>query len=287
MKRWGTLAVACAAAITMNVANARAQSNGQGGPPAGAPGSTVPSPIATPPPDRVDTGKPAQSDAQKFFEKAAIANMAEIKLGQLATQRAQSADVKQFGQMMVDEHTKALDQLKEAAQKANITLPTEIDSKHQKKQDKLSEASGAEFDKKYMDAMVDAHKDVAKMLKDESKKSGGAVGTSGTSTTATSSGTTATTGTTANGTAGTSGATVDTAAAPAAEWAAATLPSVEQHLDHAKQIQESLKSSAKNNTPASTTPTSTVPGSPSSPEPGTHPNAPNPPTPTPTPTPQQ
>jgi len=123
MKRWGTLAVACAAAITMNVANARAQSNGQGGPPAGAPGSTVPSPIATPPPDRVDTGKPAQSDAQKFFEKAAIANMAEIKLGQLATQRAESADVKQFGQMMVDEHTKALDQLKQAARRPTSRCP--------------------------------------------------------------------------------------------------------------------------------------------------------------------
>jgi len=269
MKRWGTLAVACAAAITMNVANARAQSNGQGGPPAGAPGSTVPSPIATPAPDRVDTGKPAQSDAQKFFEKAAIANMAEIKLGQLAAQRAESADVKQFAQMMVDEHTKALDQLKEAAQKASITLPTDLDGKHQKKQDKLSEASGAEFDKKYVDAMVDAHKDVAKMLKDESKKSTGAVGTSGSSTTAPASGTTGTSGTDVKGTAGTSGATIDTATAPAAEWAAATLPSVEQHLDHAKQLQQTLKASGKN-APAAT-PSTTTPGSST---PGTNPNPP-------------
>jgi putative membrane protein len=282
MKRWGTLAVACAAALTMTAANARAQSAGQGGPPAGAPGSTVPSPIATPPPDRVDTGKPAQSDAQKFFEKAAIANMAEIRLGQLATQRAESQDVKQFGQMMVDEHTKALDQLKEAAQKANITLPTDIDSKHQKKQDKLSEASGAEFDKKYIDAMVDAHKDVAKMLKDESKKSAGAVGTSGSTSTTATPGPNGANGNGTPGTAGTSGTSVDTATAPAAEWAAATLPGVEQHLDRAKQIQDSLKASGKN-APAAT-PSTTTPGSS---QPGTNPNPPTgtsaPPTPQPHP----
>lgn len=282
MKRWGTFAVACAAALTMNVANARAQAAGQGGPPAGSPGSTVPSPTATPPPDRPDTGQPAKSDAQKFFEKAALANMAEIRLGQLATQRAQSADVKQFAQMMVDEHTKALDQLKEAAQKASVTLPTDLDGKHQKMQDKLSQASGAEFDKKYIDAMVDAHKDVAKMLQSESKKAGGgAVGTSGsstsTSTTATA-GTSGTNGTGTQGTAGTSGTTVDTGTAPAAEWAAATLPSVQQHLDHAKQLQQTLKSSGKSN---SQSPAATVPGSPSSPEPGTNPKAPNPPTPNP------
>jgi putative membrane protein len=286
MKRWGTLAVACAAALTMNVTNARAQSAGQGGPPAGSPGSTVPSPVATPPPDRPDTGKAPQSDAQKFFEKAAIANMAEIRLGQLATQRAESPDVKQFGQMMVDEHTKALDQLKEAAQKANITLPTDIDSKHQKKQDKLSQASGAEFDKKYMDAMVDAHKDVAKMLKDESKKAAGAVGTSGSSTSTTATGTSGANGGT-QGAAGTSGATVETATAPAAEWAAATLPGVEQHLDRAKQIQESLKASDKNspsNAPTTTTPGATTPGSP---QPGSDTNPPSgtnaPPTPQPHP----
>jgi predicted outer membrane protein len=272
MKRLGTLAVACAAAMSISVVQAHAQSAGQGGPPAGAPGSTVPAPVAVPAPDRVDTGKPAVSDSEKFFEKAAIANMTEIKLGQLATQRAESADVKQFAQTLVDDHTKALEQLKEAAQKANVTLPTDIDSKHQKKVDKLTETSGAEFDRKYIDAMVDAHKDVAKMLKDESKKSAsGAVGTSGNST----SGTAGTSGTDAKGTAGTSGTVVDAATAPAAEWAAATLPGVEQHLDHAKQLQETLKASGKNSpatTPTATTPTSSTPDKPATPpSPSPHP----------------
>ena len=267
MKRLGTFAVACAAAMSISVVQAHAQAAGQGGPPAGAPGSTVPAPIAAPPADRPDTGKPAVNDSEKFFEKAAIANMTEIKLGQLATQRAESADVKQFAQTLIDDHTKALAQLKDAAQKANVTLPTDIDSKHQKKVDKLTEVSGAEFDRKYIDAMVDAHKDVAKMLKDESKKSSGAVGTSGGGPAATS-GTPGTSGTDAKGTAGTSGATVDTATAPAAEWAAATLPGVEQHLDHAKQLQQTLKESGKNSpttTPSATTPSSSQPEKPATP----------------------
>jgi putative membrane protein len=95
-----------------------------------------------------DRAREAMSDTQKFVEKAAIANMAEIQLGQLAETRAQSPDVKAFAQMMVTDHTKALDELKQSAGPA--TIPTALDKKHQKLHDKLSKLSGAEFDKKYM-----------------------------------------------------------------------------------------------------------------------------------------
>jgi len=168
------------------------------------------------------------NDVQQFIEKAAIANMAEVQLGQLAQQQAQDPQVKQFAQMMVDEHTKALDQLKTAAG-GQGTIPSALDSKHQKLHDKLAKLQGAEFDRAYMDAMVDAHKDAEKLLKSRAGKSGsesasnmsqsrgasGASGTSGSSgatgTSGTSSGTsadtsgTATSGTSGSGTSATSG----------------------------------------------------------------------------------
>ncbi len=106
-------------------------------------------------------------ERQQFIEKAAIANMAEIQLGQLAATNAQDPQVKQFAQMMVSEHTQALDQLRSAA--GSSTLPSSLDKKHQKLHDKLSKLQGAEFDRAYIDAMVDAHKDTAKLL---SKRAG-------------------------------------------------------------------------------------------------------------------
>lgn len=105
-----------------------------------------------------------QGNLQKFAEQAAISNMAEIQLGQLAQQKAQDPEVKQFAQMMVDQHTQAQNQLQQAASTSGISLPTSLDSKHQKIQDKLSNLSGPDFDKEYMKVMVAAHKDTQKLL---------------------------------------------------------------------------------------------------------------------------
>ena len=70
--------------------------------------------------------------------------------------------VKQFGQRMVDDHSKAGEKLKAAASKDGITLPTSMDAKQKREMDELSSLSGAAFDRKYMDAMVEDHeKDVA------------------------------------------------------------------------------------------------------------------------------
>jgi len=97
-----------------------------------------------------------------FVTKAAIGGMAEVKLGTLATEKAANADVKSFGQQMVDDHGKANDELKQLASTKGITLPTDIDAKEQAKYDRLSKLSGAEFDRAYMREMVSDHRtDVA------------------------------------------------------------------------------------------------------------------------------
>src|SRR5580765_5019376 len=60
---------------------------------------------------------------ETFLKKAAQGGMAEVELGQLAVQKASSDQVKQFGQRMVDDHSKANDQLKQLAQQEHVKLP--------------------------------------------------------------------------------------------------------------------------------------------------------------------
>jgi putative membrane protein len=99
-----------------------------------------------------------------FLEDVAIANMAEIELGRMAVERATNPDVKKFAQMMIDDHTDAGEKLKGAVAKHGITLPTAIDDKHRDTQDKLAKKQGEEFDRDYIDAMVDSHQDVLDKL---------------------------------------------------------------------------------------------------------------------------
>jgi putative membrane protein len=104
---------------------------------------------------------PSKVDDKKFVKNAALGGLTEVELGKLATQKASDQKVKDFGQKMVDDHTKANDELKQAATKSNIPVPESLDSKHQSRIDKLSKLSGADFDKAYVkDQLKDHQKDV-------------------------------------------------------------------------------------------------------------------------------
>ncbi len=119
-----------------------------------------------------DTGsnQMMKSPDAKFAMKAAQGGMAEVQLGQLATQKASSPDVKAFGQQMVDDHTKANDQLKQAAAQEKMSLPTTMDPKDQALYSKLQGMSGPQFDKAYMKAMVKDHKEDVKQFQKEADK---------------------------------------------------------------------------------------------------------------------
>jgi len=84
--------------------------------------------------------------------------MEEVQLGQLAAQKASDPDVKNFGQRMVDDHSKANDQLKQVASQKGITVPSSLPPSKQKDVDHMSKLSGAAFDKAYMSMMVKDHK---------------------------------------------------------------------------------------------------------------------------------
>jgi putative membrane protein len=106
---------------------------------------------------------------QDFAVNTAIAGMTEIQAGQVAEQKGVSKDVKDYGAMMVKDHTEAADKLKAIATQKNITLPSTLTPDAQKSIDDLQKEVGKKFDKDYLAMMVSDHKKVISAFEDESK----------------------------------------------------------------------------------------------------------------------
>lgn len=103
---------------------------------------------------------------EDFVKEAAIGGLMEVELGRYVEQNAANARVKNFGSMMVRDHSKANDELKSIASQKNIQLPASMDEKHMNSVNDLKKKKGAELDKDYMSDMVDDHeKDVDKFRK--------------------------------------------------------------------------------------------------------------------------
>jgi putative membrane protein len=109
-----------------------------------------------------NAGDVGQAMADKvFLRRAAEGGIAEVKLGQLAAQKAGSDDVKAFGQKMVDDHTKLNDEMARVADSMGVRLPKTMAKEDQAEYDKLNGLSGNEFDMEYLTFMVrDHHKDL-------------------------------------------------------------------------------------------------------------------------------
>jgi putative membrane protein len=109
------------------------------------------------------------TDDATFVSQTAQGGMAEVALGQMASTKATNPDVKAFADRMVTDHSKANDELKQLAQTKGATLPSDVDQESKDAAGKLSKASGKEFDKAYIDAMVKGHEAVVKAFEKESK----------------------------------------------------------------------------------------------------------------------
>ena len=107
-----------------------------------------------------------ENDAE-FVVKAVDGGMLEVELGKLALKNAADPKVKEYAQMMIDDHTKANNELMTAAKAKNISVPTSMSDKCQKKYSGLSEKKGKDFDKDYMNAMVDGHQEMLDEMKKE------------------------------------------------------------------------------------------------------------------------
>jgi len=103
-----------------------------------------------------------------FILAAAQGGMTEVKLGEIASANGKRDDVKEFGQMMVKDHTAINDDLKALAAQKGVTLPDGLDAKHQGMVDKMTVLTGSGFDDAYIADMIKGHKKDAKAFKAES-----------------------------------------------------------------------------------------------------------------------
>jgi putative membrane protein len=120
---------------------------------------------------QASTGNMSSQD-HDFIMDAAMGGMMEVELGRIAAQKGMSDSVKQFGQRMVDDHSKANEELMSLASSKGMTLPTALDEKHQKDVTKLSAMSGAEFDRAYSKMMLSDHTKDVKEFEKQSTKGG-------------------------------------------------------------------------------------------------------------------
>jgi putative membrane protein len=141
-------------------------------------------------------------DDVQFAIAAADGGLLEIQLGSLALTNASSAEVKKFGQSMIDDHSEANKELAALALQKNITLPQTLSEKNQKHYDELQQKKGKAFDEAYTDFMVKDHKEDIDEFKKEAEK----------------------------------GNDKDLQS-----WAKGKVPVLEHHLSMAQQTQESLK----------------------------------------------
>jgi putative membrane protein len=109
---------------------------------------------------------PHQPNAQDrlFVDQASIGGMAEVELGRLAERKAETAAVKAFAQRMIEDHTKANDQLMSLAKQANTPPAGSLDEEHQGVRANLEKLSGRPFDLAYIDGQIQDHQKTAQLL---------------------------------------------------------------------------------------------------------------------------
>lgn len=117
---------------------------------------------------RIQAGSLHKKDV-KFLVEAASSSRMEIELGQMAQQKGASQQVKDYGAMMVRDHTKATEELKSVVSSKGASIPDTLMPKHRAMMDRLNGLEGAEFDKAYMAVMRDAHENDIDEFEDETK----------------------------------------------------------------------------------------------------------------------
>ena len=102
-----------------------------------------------------------------FYKTLAQGGIAEVEAGKLAQQKGADPKVKDFGAMMVKDHSAANEQLKALAAGKGIDLPGSSSTSQMATKAKLEVLSGGTFDKSYVDDQVKAHRDTVELLKKE------------------------------------------------------------------------------------------------------------------------
>jgi predicted outer membrane protein len=172
-------------------------------------------------------GSGVSTSDKNFVHEVLSDGTAEVEMSTLAKERAADPEVKRFAQMMIDDHTNAGKLLTQVATTYGIPAQPQLDDKHKGLMDKLSKLRGADFDKEYMNAMVDDHESAVKDVRsrvDEDRSL-----------------TDRLTGKNPEDRASVKPEPSDDKVKIAInEWAANVLPTVEHHLDRAKEIKDHI-----------------------------------------------
>jgi putative membrane protein len=104
-----------------------------------------------------------------FVRHAGSTNLMEIRLGQVAQTRASNTAVKQFGQRMVDDHTRLQNQLTAVVSNTGVSFVPAMDASHQQLASRIERLSGAEFDRAYMQAMIQGHQNDVNQFQTQSQ----------------------------------------------------------------------------------------------------------------------
>jgi putative membrane protein len=105
-----------------------------------------------------------------FVLEASVGGLTEVRLGKMAQRKAASQKVKDLGEKMVTDHSKANDELAEAAKKDGIqTAETKLEDKQKGQIDRLSGLSGKEFDSAYLRTMLRDHQEDVQKFQEEAK----------------------------------------------------------------------------------------------------------------------
>lgn len=139
---------------------------------------------------------------RNFIEEHVEMNEAELAIGRLAQERATNAQVREFAQAMVRDHQTALQELRQVASQNNIQIEAQagMEGDHRDVHERMMEQKGAEFDREFIDWAVDKHEEAVDDVEDH----------------------------------------VDSENAALRQWATKTLPTLRQHLEQARTIQQSL-----------------------------------------------
>lgn len=111
---------------------------------------------------------PAASTAQGFAMRAALSDMFEIQSSQLALERSQQPQVRQFAQRMINEHQTMTNQLQSTLQQANITMtpPAQLDPEKTAMIQRLRDAGPGGFDDAYLEQQIESHETTLNLFRD-------------------------------------------------------------------------------------------------------------------------
>lgn len=138
----------------------------------------------------------------EYLVDAAKANMMQVELGNMVKEKATHQDVKDFAEMMAEQHSDASKKIEEFAARLHVTLPTATGADTKDAIEKLMEKKGLELDKEYIDMMVSKHEAIIDEMEEASN---------------------------------------DAKNQEIKMWASDALPSIKMHLEKAKNIQEKLE----------------------------------------------